>query len=224
MLVVDDTEINRQALCRQLAVFGMEVTAVADGVQAIAALDRGAWRGQPFDLALIDLMMPEVDGDALARRIRFTLGMTDLRLVIVSSVDRDALPPEVAQVADAVLTKPVREQTLVDTLGRLFGAAIQAEPVRAAPAPAPNLPCVAPMRILVAEDNKINQRLMIMLLDAGGHQVDVVGNGAEAVEAVRHGGFDLVLMDMQMPVLDGVGAYGVSARWPSRCARPPSSR
>ena len=205
-LVVDDTAINRQALCRQLDAFGMETTAVAEGVQAIAALDQGVRRGRPFDLALIDLMMPDVGGDALARRIRFTPGMANLRLVVVSSVDRDALPPDLAQVADAVLTKPIRERTLVDTLGRLFGAAAQGEPVQVAPCRAPNLPCLAPMRLLVAEDNRINQRLMEMLLAAGGHEVDVVSNGEDAVEAVRQGGFDLVLMDIQMPVLDGIGA------------------
>ena len=205
-LVVDDTAINRQVLCRQLAVFGMQTTATAEGAHAIAVLEQGLRRGQPFDLALIDMVMPRVCGDALARRIRLTPGMTELRLIIVSALERDALPPEMAHLADAVLTKPVREQSLLATLGRLFGAPVACEPVQPAPCRAPVLPCLAPLRILVAEDNKINQRLMVMLLTAGGHEVDVVSNGEDAVEAVRQGGFDMVLMDIQMPVLDGVGA------------------
>jgi signal transduction histidine kinase/CheY-like chemotaxis protein len=211
VLLVDDTAINRQVRCRQLAAFGMQTTAAADSAQAIAALQQGQQRGQPFDLALIDLVMPEHADEALAQRIRSMPGMAKLRLVIVSSSDRDALPPGLTHLADAVLTGPVREHSLLDTLGRLFGATAQGEPAQgesacAAPGPAPDLPCLSPMRLLVAEDNKINQRLMVKLLGAGGHQVEVASNGEAAVEAVRHGNFDMVLMDIQMPVLDGVGA------------------
>ena len=206
VLLVDDTAINRQVLCRQLAAFGMAITAAADGAQAIAALELAVQRGEPFDLALIDLVMPDLAGDALTQRIRRLPGLAGMRLVIVSSVDRDALPPGLARLADAVLTKPLREHSLLHALGRLFGAAIPGDPVPPAPGPAPDLSCLSPMRVLVAEDNKINQRLMVMLLTAGGHQVEVASNGKDAVEAVRQGGIDLVLMDIQMPVLDGVGA------------------
>ena len=113
--------------------------------------------------------------------------------------------PGTGALLDAVLTKPVREKPLLDTLGRLFDLAAPADAPPAAPDGhhAPNL---SPLRVLVAEDNRINQRLMVMLLGAAGHHVEVVGNGEEAVAAVRQGGFDLVLMDIQMPVLDGVGA------------------
>jgi signal transduction histidine kinase/CheY-like chemotaxis protein/HPt (histidine-containing phosphotransfer) domain-containing protein len=226
VLLVDDTTINRQVLCRQLGALGMEITAVADGAQAIIALEQGRQDGRPFDVALIDLVMPDLAGpqlaspqlaspqfaspqlasDALARRIRCMPGLTKLRLVIAGSVDREALPSGLRESVDAVLTKPVREQSLLATLGRLFGAAAQGGVMQAAPCRALDLPCLAPMRVLVAEDNKISQRLMVKLLSAGGHHVDVASNGEDAVEAVRQGGFDLVLMDIQMPVLDGVGA------------------
>ncbi len=206
VLLVDDTAINRQVLCRQLAAFGMAITAAAEGAQAIAALELSVQRGEPFDLALIDLVMPALAGDTVTERIRTMPGLAGIRLVIVSSVDRDALPPRLAQLADAVLTKPLREHSLLQTLGRLFGAAVPGDPVPPAPGPAPDLSCPLPMRILVAEDNKINQRLMVMLLSAAGHQVQVASNGEDAVEAVRRGGIDLALMDIQMPVLDGVGA------------------
>jgi signal transduction histidine kinase/DNA-binding response OmpR family regulator len=206
VLLVDDVDINRRVLQRQLQALGMEISAAHDGFQAMAELERGWHRGQPFDLVMIDLVMPGLAGDGLARRIRDMPGVSQAKLIIVCSVDRDSLPPSVGELVDAVLTKPVREQSLLETLSRLFGLG--------GPATAPlqekdaeiQVPPLSPLRILVAEDNRINQRLMVMLLGAAGHEVEVVGNGEEAVAAVRQGGFDVVLMDIQMPVLDGVGA------------------
>jgi signal transduction histidine kinase/CheY-like chemotaxis protein/HPt (histidine-containing phosphotransfer) domain-containing protein len=206
VLLVDTADLNRRVLRRELAALGMEITAAQDADEAIAALVQGWRAGQPFDLALIDLDMPGPAGEALVRRVRSMPGMGELRLVVISSVDRDVLPPALEPLLDAVLTKPVREQPLRDTLGRLFGLAAPGDAVPAAPDAGQDVPNLSPMRVLVAEDNKINQRLMVMLLGAAGHQVEVVGNGEEAVEAVRQGGFDLVLMDIQMPVLDGIGA------------------
>jgi signal transduction histidine kinase/DNA-binding response OmpR family regulator len=205
-LLVDDTDINRRVLRRQLLALGMEITAAHDGFQALAELERGWHRGQPFDLVLIDLVMPGLAGDALARRIRDMPGVAQAKLIMVCSVDRDALPARLEQLVDAVLTKPVREQPLLDTLSRLFGLGGPTQPLLAEPAAKLEVPDLSALRILVAEDNKINQRLMVMLLGAAGHQVEVVNNGEEAVAAVRQGGFDIVLMDIQMPVLDGAGA------------------
>jgi signal transduction histidine kinase/CheY-like chemotaxis protein len=205
-LLVDDTDINRRVLRRQLLALGMEITAAHDGFQALAELERGWHRGQPFDLVLIDLVMPGLAGDALARRIRDMPGVAQAKLIMVCSVDRDALPAKLEQLVDAVLTKPVREQPLLDTLSRLFGLGTLPQPSPTESETAVPVPDLVALRILVAEDNKINQRLMMMLLAAAGHQVAVVNNGEEAVAAVRQGGFDIVLMDIQMPVLDGVGA------------------
>jgi CheY-like chemotaxis protein len=206
VLLVDDTDINRRVLRRQLSALGMEITAAQDGFQAIAELERGWHGGQPFDLVMIDMVMTGLAGDALARRIRDMAGMAELRLVMVCSVDRDALPAGLEQLVDAVLTKPLREQTMLDTLGRLFGIAASADPLSAQQDSGQVIPYLSPLRVLVAEDIKINQRLLVMLLGAAGHQVEVVANGEEAVAAVRQGGFDVVLMDVQMPVLDGIGA------------------
>ena len=212
VLLVGGTDISRSVLRGELAGLGMEITAVRDGAQAIVELEQGWHRGQPFDLAMIELDQPAQGGDALVRRIRDLPGIGELRLVVVCSVDRDALPPGLEPQIDAVLTKPVREQSLLDTLGRLFGLGAPGDPVPAAPEVGQGVPNLSPMpnlspkHVLVAEDNKINQRLIVMLLGAAGHRVDVVGNGEDAVAAVGRGGFDLVLMDIQMPVLDGVGA------------------
>ena len=212
VLLVDGTDIHRSVLHSELAGLGMEITAACDSAQAIVELEQGWRRGHPFDLAMIELDQPELGGDALVRRIRDRPGIGELRLVVVCSADRDALPPGLEPLIDAVLTKPVREQSLLDTLGRLFGLGAPGDPVPTEPNVGQGVPSLSPMpnlspkHVLVAEDNKINQRLIVMLLGAAGHRVDVVGNGEDAVAAVGRGGFDLVLMDIQMPVLDGVGA------------------
>ena len=236
VLLADDGDAAGQALRRQLAGFGMDVSVAPDDAQVIAALAQARQRGLPFDLAVIDPALSEraapdramvvqagatqagaaQAGDALARRIRAMQGMAELRLVALCPADHDALPPRLDPSIDAVLTSPVHAPALLDTLGRLFGPAAPNAPAPDTPAPdtpapavpdagqcAPDLP---PLRILVAEDNRINQRLMAILLTAAGHQVTVVDNGEAAVAAVGQDRFDLVLMDIQMPVLDGVGA------------------
>jgi signal transduction histidine kinase/AmiR/NasT family two-component response regulator len=140
-----------------------------------------------------------------------TIGMTSAlgrgsRFFFEIPLARASTPVPAELAVDVVLTKPMREQPLLDTMGRLFEVAATGAPAQAAPDFAREAPNLSPLRVLVAEDNKINQRLMVMLLGAAGHQVDVAGNGQDAVAAVRRGAYDLVLMDIQMPVLDGVGA------------------
>ena len=205
-LVVDATDVGRRELRRELAALGMATAIARDDAQAIAELEQGWRQGHPFDLAIIDLDRPGVVGDALVRRIRDLPGIGELRLVAACSVDRDALPPALGPLVDAVLIKPVREQSLLDTLGRLFGPAATDDAAAGTQEVGDGVPTLRPMHVLVAEDNKINQRLMVILLAAAGHQVEVVSNGEDAVAAVARGGFDVVLMDIQMPVLDGVGA------------------
>jgi len=210
-LVVDDGTISRRLMHRQLAAIGLDVTAAKNGFQVMAELERARHRGLPFDLAMIDPALPPQDGPtlagvALARRIRDMPGTAELRLVIVCSADHDALSPTSPPLVDAVLTRPVREQSLLGTLSRLFGMTATEDPAPAPPDAGQRMLNLSPLRIVVAEDNKINRRLMVILLNAAGHHVAVADNGMAAVEAVAQGGFDLVLMDIQMPVLDGIGA------------------
>jgi PAS domain S-box-containing protein len=206
VLIVDDVEMNRRVLSRQLANFGIHSNAVDDGSAALAELERAWQRGQPFDLVIIDQMMPSLAGDTLARKIRTMPGIAETRLLIASSAGSYALSAEAKATVDAVLTKPIREQSLLDAFTRLFGNArptsVAARDVVEVEAGA----AVRPLRVLVAEDNKINQQLAKMLLQNAGHQVDIVENGEEAVEAVCSGDYDIVLMDVQMPVLDGMQA------------------
>jgi signal transduction histidine kinase/DNA-binding response OmpR family regulator len=204
VLVVDDIALNRRVLVRQLENLGMTVTAADDPFQAIADLERSWHQGRPYDVMVIDQMMPSFSGDALARRIRAMPGVAETKLVLASSAGRHGLPAEIYDCVDAVLTKPVREQSLLDAFARLFGVsgAPTAEP-RTATAVGP---VARSLRVLVAEDNKINQQLVTMLLRKAEHVVDVADNGEQAVQAVQRAEYDVVLMDIQMPVLDGVQA------------------
>ena len=208
VLVVDDTEMNRRIFLRQLGGIGIEAVASEDGFHALAELESAWHRGHPFDLVIIDQMMPGLSGDALAKRIRSVPGIAETKLVIASSAGVYALSSEDQSVVDAVLVKPVREQSLFDVFARLFGTSITRTEGGAAEHDRPVEPqrTSRPLRILVAEDNKINQQLALMLLRNAGHDVELVDNGERAVAAVRDGVFDIVLMDVQMPVLDGVQA------------------
>jgi signal transduction histidine kinase/CheY-like chemotaxis protein/PAS domain-containing protein len=201
-LVVDDIALNRRVLVRQLENLGMTVVTADDPFQAIAELERSWHHGRPFDVMVIDQMMPSFSGDALARRIRAMPGVAETKLVLASSAGRHGLPAEVYDCVDAVLTKPVREQSLLDAFATLFGLSgtTRVEP-RTSVAPVERR-----LRVLIAEDNKINQQLVTMLLRKADHAVEVSDNGEQAVEAVRRADFDVVLMDIQMPILDGVQA------------------
>jgi signal transduction histidine kinase/CheY-like chemotaxis protein len=206
VLIVDDVQMNRRILARQLAGFGIVATSTDDGFAAMAELERAFHQGKPFDLVIIDQMMPGLSGEALAHRIRSTPGLAETKIVIASSAGRHGLAEGTSAIINAVLTKPVREQSLLDAFAQLFGFAgvRRTEPPRA-PLPAQG-PAGRPLRILLAEDNKINQQLVTMLLRKAEHQVDVVENGELALEAVRGADYDVVLMDIQMPLLDGVQA------------------
>jgi signal transduction histidine kinase/CheY-like chemotaxis protein len=206
VLIVDDIQMNRRILARQLAGFGIEAMSVEDGFAAMAELERAFDQGKPFDLVIIDQMMPGLSGEALAHRIRATAGLAETKIVIASSAGRHGLAEGTSGIIDAVLTKPVREQSLLDAFAQLFGFAglRRTEPLRT-PLPSP-ASAGRSLRILLAEDNKINQQLVTMLLHKAEHQVDVVENGELAFEAVRNADYDVVLMDIQMPLLDGVQA------------------
>ena len=206
VLIVDDAEMNRRILARQLAGFGIDAMSVDDGFAAMNALEQAFRKGKPFDLAIIDQMMPGLSGEALAEQIRETPGLAETKIVIASSVGRPGIAQSTSAVIDAVLTKPVREQSLLDAFAQLFGfAAVPRLESSLSSVPHP-LSAARSLRILLAEDNKINQQLVMMLLRMADHQVDVVENGELAFEAVHHGDYDVVLMDIQMPLLDGVEA------------------
>jgi PAS domain S-box-containing protein len=206
ILVVDDQPINRLLLTRLLSGWGCRV-AEADGAAAgLSSLLNAVEQNDPVQVAFIDRQMPEVDGETLGRRIRAIPALATTRLVMLTSLAERGEEVRLEAVGFAAcLTKPLRQAALHDCLVRLLTKAAQG----LAPATAPPPPAVrsgASHRILVAEDNPINQTLALAILRKLGYRADAVANGAEAVTALRTIPYDLVLMDCQMPELDGLEA------------------
>ncbi len=200
VLVVDDNETNRRMLLRQLEAAGARVQAAASAEAALAAVARTP----DFDLAVLDMQMPGRDGLALARDLRDRAEAGEAAafpLVMLSSLGEH--PPEADALFEAWMTKPVKQDVLYATLSRALGQQ------RAAPARAPALHAgdgAVSLRVLLAEDNVVNQKVALRMLARRGVRADVVATGQEALDALHRSPYDLVLMDVQMPVMDGLEA------------------
>jgi CheY-like chemotaxis protein len=180
------------------------------GQAALGEMKRAAAAGEPYPLVIIDSVMPEMDGFALAEQIRAQpelVGATIMLLVPAERQDATARCKEVG--INASVLKPVKQSELLNTILEVLHAAA---PASAAPAPRPPEPAAAegpagrPLRVLLAEDNLVNQRLAVRILEKRGHRVTVANNGKEALAALGEGAFDLVLMDLEMPELGGFEA------------------
>ena len=208
VLVVDDNATNRRILQEMLTNWGMRPTVVEGGSAALAALERAHAAGEVFPLVLLDAMMPEMDGFELASRVRERPQLAGATLMMLSSADRreDAARCRDVGVA-AYLTKPIRQSTLLDMIMTALGpkASVEDRPATSAPGAA-EPPDRRRFRLLLAEDNAVNQRLAVSILEKWGHAVTVAGNGREAVDAAARQRFDAVLMDVQMPEMDGFEA------------------
>jgi len=202
VLVVDDLAINRTLLRRELEAMGAVVGEAASGAAALKALDCAQAAGAAYRLVLIDYAMPAMAGDKLAQRIRSRPGLDQPLLVLAAPIGAGVRADDAG--ADALLNKPIRHRALIDCLASLMapaGAEADIEPTAAADAePARQ------GRVLLAEDNVINTLLARTLLEAVGYSVAAVVNGADAVEAAQVERFDLILMDVHMPVMDGLEA------------------
>jgi len=209
VLIVDDVEMNLEIIGRQLSAYGMKIHGVSDGFGAIAELERSWHKGRPYDLVFLDQMMPGLSGEGLAERLRAMPAFAETKLVLVSSAGAHGLSKPAIDLLDAILEKPLRQQDLLDCLLKLFtgrpgdGEPV-AEPVGAGAAKFASTS--SPLDILLVEDNRINQQFALALLNKAGHAVEVVDNGHKAVDAVRKHQYDVVLMDIQMPELDGIEA------------------
>ena len=206
VLIVDDNASNRDVLEQQVSRLGGVGVAVASGEQAVAMVRDEEGTQAAFDVALIDRNMPGMSGTDLVRAIRAIQIERGLQLVLLSSGGQAARTLQDGEVA-ASLAKPVRQGELRDCLARVTGRAVTA-PENTAVAPGDDHRCGVAVgsRVLVAEDNDVNQEVARRLLESLGCQVDVVTNGVEAIDAVRHRRYDLVFMDCQMPKMDGYQA------------------
>jgi signal transduction histidine kinase/DNA-binding response OmpR family regulator/HPt (histidine-containing phosphotransfer) domain-containing protein len=211
VLIVDDNATNRTILQRQVAAWQMPSESVGSGLEALERLRAAAAAGTPYDVALLDLQMPGMDGLELARAIRADAALANTHLLLLTSLGK--LPREEVAAAGlaAALTKPVRQLQLFDALVRITGAPDAAQNA-AGPADAPGPAAQAATagapagRILVAEDSPINQRVALGQLAKLGYRADAVGNGLEALEALRQIPYAAVLMDCRMPEMDGYEA------------------
>ncbi len=212
VLVVDDNATNRRILVRQTSFWGMTPVEAGSGALALQALRDAAGRGEPFDIALLDFNMPEMDGFELARAIKADDSVAPARLVLMPSFGQsgDAQAAREAGIA-AYLMKPVRQSQLFDCLATVTGEAVLSAPQSAPPRLVTRhtrgeSKLSSRTRILVAEDNPVNQKVAARQLEKLGLRADAVANGLEALEAVAKIPYDIVLMDCQMPEMDGYAA------------------
>jgi signal transduction histidine kinase/CheY-like chemotaxis protein len=202
-LIVDDNAVNRRIFVEQLSRWQMVPTAVSSGEAAMDALRSAARDGRPFRLVLLDANMPDVDGFAVAEWIAADAELARAPVMMLTSSGQwgEAGRSRALGVA-AYLTKPVEQGSLLAQIRRV----LQGSAVDSQAAPYIAGATITPAKILLAEDNIVNQRVAVGLLQKRGHQVTVVGNGREALDAILRESFDVVLMDVQMPEMGGIEA------------------
>ncbi|TWU23779.1 response regulator [Bythopirellula polymerisocia] len=206
VLVVDDNRTNRIICQEMLANWGMKPTTVESGELALEELNRARLEGQPYRLALLDVMMPQMDGFELVRRIRQQAEQNRLTILMLSSAQRpeDSSKAKTLNVARC-LNKPITQSNLLNGIASALGTArADSEPHDTLSANRPK--SFIPRRILLADDGLVNRKVAVGLLEKRGHHVTAVVNGKEAVEAWGAAEFDIILMDVQMPEMDGFEA------------------
>jgi signal transduction histidine kinase/CheY-like chemotaxis protein/HPt (histidine-containing phosphotransfer) domain-containing protein len=207
VLVVDDNATNRTILEELLASWRMKVTVADSAAAALEAMRNAAAGRRPFDLVLTDAIMPKTDGFSLARQIAADRTLSHAKVIMLTSASGTAKRPRGAErTIVAELTKPVKQSDLMDTILDAFARADRDAAIAPPPPAAPPRPTMPRLRVLVADDNATNRRLVELLLEQQHHRVTAVANGREAVERARSQKFDLVLMDVQMPDMDGFEA------------------
>ena len=209
VLVVDDNATNRHILEEWLRSWQMDPTAVGDGMAAMDALWHRAANGRPYALVLLDARMPDADGLTVAAMIRERAELAATRIILLTSGERPGDPARFRELRiDAQLLKPVQQDELLETIYRVMSRSQGNAPPLARPTPTPAsrpspVPAATPLHILVAEDNELSAQVLEQSLVRQGHRVRLASNGREVLTLAEQGGFDLLLLDVHMPELDG---------------------
>jgi CheY-like chemotaxis protein len=213
VLVVDDNSTNRQILRHQLFAWKMQKGSASNGHEALELLRAAAAEGKPYNLALLDMQMPEMDGMTLARTIKSDPAISSTHLIILTSMGRTHSPDELkAAGVEAYLVKPVKQGKLFECVVRVLekeaSTRSPAKPGDVSASPSSDLDPVQQYhaRVLIAEDNIVNQKVALAQLRGFGLAADAVANGKEALSAIRLVPYDIIFMDCQMPEMDGFEA------------------
>ena len=209
VLVVDDNSTNRRILTEMLTYWHFQVTSVGSARSALVAMKDAVARGRPFVLALLDAMMPETDGFTLAEQIKPQPELAGLAIIMLSSADRQGDAQRCRSLGIAkYLRKPISQSELLDAI--ILVLASSPRPVQAQASLSrmisPLSEGQSPLHILLAEDNPVNQMLAVKVLEKRGHSVVAATDGQAALDALEREAFDLILMDVQMPIVDGLQA------------------
>jgi len=213
ILIVDDNVTNQRVLSSQLVHAGYEVTTVGSGSSALDELRNAVTSDHPFDMVITDFQMPDMDGAMLGERIINMPDLANTRLVMLTSLDRHGDTPRLAALGfSAYLTKPVRARELIDGVARVMSGGPRQWQMDTQPMITLNMLTQATAQkrfrghVLLVEDNFVNQKVAVRFLERLGCTVEVASHGAEGVAACQQRHFDIVLMDLQMPVMDGMTA------------------
>jgi PAS domain S-box-containing protein len=209
VLAVDDNATNRRILRLQLETWKMQVETAANGKEALKMMREAGAAKKPYSLVLLDVQMPEMDGWMLARAIQADPALGGMMLIVLTSFGQTLSPPELkAAGIEAYLVKPVKQARLLDCMVSAMGRNNTCKLTVGATTSTSSEPTPVPekVHILLAEDNRVNQKVALARLQKLGYRADAVVNGVEALEALRHSPYDLVLMDCQMPEMDGYEA------------------
>jgi PAS domain S-box-containing protein len=201
LLIVDDNLTNCQIISLQAESWKMETYVAKSGKQALAQLALGT----QFDIAILDMQMPDMDGITLARQIRKQSGCQNLPLVILTSLGRGERSSDLNDVEFAAsLSKPIKQSQLYDIITRILGNQPSPASIADFPLVESHLDHRLPLRILLAEDTVVSQKVALLMLQKIGYSADVVTNGVEVLKALQKQPYDVVLMDIQMPEMDGL--------------------
>jgi two-component system sensor histidine kinase/response regulator len=212
VLIVDDNTTNRTILNKMLLSFGCFPEEASNGKEALSRLGRSIDEDRMFDAILLDHQMPEMDGEDVARAIQADPRLTGTRILVLTSVGRHGDAKKFKELGcSAYLTKPVRQSQLLDALAEALveveepGDLVEETPARIDIITRHKVGegVARSVRILLAEDNPVNQKVAMRILEKGGYQIDAVASGIEALEALRRLPYEIVLMDVQMPEMDG---------------------